>query len=325
MFARLKILFLPALLALGALSGAAQAEKVKFAHIYEIDTPFHRAAVAAADEIRRRTAGRYEVEVYPAGSLGREQDLFQGLKLGSVDMTYTGSFYAGTVHGPMSLSSAPFLFRDFDHWKAYSSSDVFKEISAEFEKKANMKVLGLVYYGARHLTSNRPIRTPEDMKGMKLRVPPTAMYLLFPRSVGANPVPIDFAEVYLALQQGAADGQENPLPTISAKKFHEVQKYITLTGHLQDSLVSLASLSLWKRLSDEDKATFAAVFAESALATSEAVLKFEEELATEFEKKHGVTVLRIDREPFRQAMMKLTTGPDMPWTKEQVARVQALR
>lgn len=314
-----------AVLAMAVVSSSAHAQKIKFAHVYEIDTPFHRAAVAAAAEIKKRTDGRHEIEVFPAGSLGREQDLFQGLKLGSVDMTFTGSFYAGSVHGPMSLSSGPFMFRDFAHWKAYSNSDVFKEIASEFEKKSSTKVLGLVYYGARHLTSNKPVRTPDDMNGMKLRVPSTQMYLLFPKSVGANPVPIDFAEVYVALQQGAADGQENPLPTILAKKFYEVQKYISLTGHVQDSLVTLASPSLWKRLSDEDKAIFADVYGASALATSEEVLKQEEELAADFEKKYGVTVLRIDREPFRQAMLKLTTGPDMPWTKDQVERVQALK
>jgi tripartite ATP-independent transporter DctP family solute receptor len=303
----------------------ARAQPIKFAHVYEVDTVFHKAALQAADEIKRRTGGRLDVQVFPAGSLGREQDLFNGLRLGAVDITYTGSFYAGTVHPPMALSSAPFLFRDFDHWKAYARSDVFRGISEEFEKKSGNRVLGLVYYGARHLTSNKPVRTPDDMRGMKLRVPSTPMYLLFPRSVGANPVPIDFAEVYLALQQGTADGQENPLPTIMAKKFYEVQKFISLTGHLQDSLVILVGPQFWQRLSAEDRKLFEEVFAASALATSEAVLKEEEELAGTLAARHNVTVLKVDREPFREAMMKLTTGPNMPWSKEQIDRVQALR
>lgn len=310
---------------LAGVTVSVAAEKFRFGHVYEIDTAHHLAAVAAAAEIKRRTNGRYEIEVYPAGSLGREQDLFQSLRLGSVDLTYTGSFYAGTNHGPMSLSSAPFLFRDFEHWKSYAKSDVFREIAAEFEKKSSLHVLGLVYYGARHLTSNKPVRTPDDMKGMKLRVPSTAMYVLFPKAMGANATPIDFAEVYLALQNGTVDGQENPLPTIFAKKFYEVQKFISLTGHIQDSLVTLASPSLWKKLSPEDRAIFADVYRESAAAVSEEVVRSEERLAKEFETKYGITVLRIDREPFRTKMLPLTTAAAMPWTKEMVERVQALK
>ena len=316
---------LAALVSLTALTTPMAAERVKFAHVYEIDTDYHRAAVAAAEEIKKRTGGRYQVDVFPGGSLGREQDLFQSLRVGSVDLTYTGSFYAGTMHGPMSLSSAPFLYRDFAHWKSYASSDVFKEIAAEFEKKTSIQVLALVYYGARHLTSNKPIRTPDDMKGMKLRVPSTQMYTLFPRAVGANPTPIDFAEVYLALQNGTVDGQENPLPTILAKKFYEVQKYISLTGHLQDSLLTLASPSLWKKLSPEDRAIFAETYRDSAAKVSEEVVASEEALAKEFQSKYGVTVLTVDRDAFRAKMLPLTTSADMPWTKDHVERVQALK
>ena len=107
------------------------------------------------------------------------------------------------------------------------------------QKSGGHKVLAITYYGERHVTSNKAINKPEDMKGVKIRVPDAPLYTMFPRAVGANPTPIAFAEVYLALQNGTVDAQENPLPTIDAKKFYEVQKFIVLTGHITDALLSI--------------------------------------------------------------------------------------
>lgn len=320
----MRMTIVAAILAAGV-SAAGATETLRFGHVYETSSIYHEAAVWAADEIAKRTEGRYAIEVFPASSIGNENDLFQGLALGAVDLVFTGSFYASGIHGPMAISSGPFMFRDYDHWKAYRDSDLFAEIAAEFEKKSAHKVLGLTYYGARHLTSNRRIERPEDMKGMKLRVPNAPMYLLFPKSVGANAAPIAFAEVYLALQQGVVEGQENPLPTILAKKFYEVQSHIMLTGHLMDSLVTVAGGGAWNGMSDADRAIFSAVYDEAARRASELVRQSEADLATRFATEFGVTVVTVDREPFRKAMAPLLEGADMPWTADQVARVQAIR
>ncbi|GAB5377997.1 MAG: sialic acid TRAP transporter substrate-binding protein SiaP [Acuticoccus sp.] len=306
-------------------SAAMAQETLRFGHVYETDSIYHQAAEWAAAEIAERTDGRYEVEVYPASSLGNENDLFQGLSLGAVDLAFTGSFYASGISGPMAISSAPFMFRDYDHWTAYRDSDVFAGIAEAFENKSGHAVLGLTYYGARHLTADREITSPADMKGMKLRVPNAPMYLLFPRSVGANPTPIAFAEVYLALQQGVVEGQENPLPTILAKKFYEVQSHIMLTGHLMDSLVTVAAGNRWSQLSAEDKAIFEEVFGEAAEKASADVRDAEAALAERFESEFGTTVVEVDREPFRAAMAPLLEGDDMPWTAEQVEAVQAIK
>ena len=134
------------------------------------------------------------------------------------------------------------MFRDFDHWKKYSTSPLFAELAeGYYEKSGGNKVVAITYYGERHVTSNKAINKPEDMKGLKIRVPDAPLYTMFPRAVGANPTPIAFAEVYLALQNGTVDAQENPLPTIDAKKFYEVQKYIVLTGHITDALLTIVA------------------------------------------------------------------------------------
>jgi len=111
------------------------------------------------------------------------------------------------------ITGAPFILRDFDHWKAYRDSKLFQELAKGYDDKTKHKIVALTYYGQRHVTANKLIMKPEDMKGMKLRVPPAPLFLMFTKSVGANATPIAFAEVYLALQQGTVDGQENPLPT----------------------------------------------------------------------------------------------------------------
>jgi TRAP-type C4-dicarboxylate transport system substrate-binding protein len=200
-----------AILAVAVSTGALAQTKLKWAHVYETSEPYHTAAVWAAGEIKKRTNGRYDVEVFPASSLGKETDINQGLTLGTVDIIYTGQLFAGRTYGPISIGGAPYMFRDFDHWKKFSTSPLLKELSDGYQQKSGgNKVVAITYYGERHVTSNKAINKPEDMKGLKIRVPDAPLYTMFPRAVGANPTPIAFAEVYLALQNGTVDAQENP-------------------------------------------------------------------------------------------------------------------
>ena len=321
---KLLLMAFAALALVGAMP-AVGAETLKFAHVYEVSEPYHKWALWAADEIKKRTGGRYEIQVFPASTLGKEQDIYQGLALGSIDLVYTGSLYAARDYGPMAVSSAPFMFRDFAHWDAYRNGPVFKEIADAFTAKTGNDVLSLIYYGERHVTSNKPVRTPADMKGMKFRTPDAPMYTMFPRAVGANPTPIAFAEVYLALQNGTVDGQENPLPTILAKKFYEVNKNISLTGHMTDSLITLASPGLSKRLSPADRKIFQDVYREAAVKTTDEIRASEVLLATEFTTKYGVNVIKVDRKPFQDAMAKELQGANLPWTPAQFEKVQAIK
>src|SRR5215208_7363374 len=244
-------------------SGMAQT-KLKWAHVYETSEPFHTASVWAAGEIGKRTNGRYAIDVYPASQLGKETDINQGLALGSVDIIISGSSFAAKSYPPIGVTYYPYTFRDADHLLAYTKSDVFKELTKGYEDKTGHRILAVTYYGVRHTSSNKPIKTCADMKGLKIRVPDVPAYLAMPRACGANTAPIAFAEVYLALQNGTVEAQENPLTTIEAKKFYEVQKYIILTGHIVDHLVTTYSKSLWNKLSDEDKRIFEEVALEAA-------------------------------------------------------------
>jgi tripartite ATP-independent transporter DctP family solute receptor len=313
-----------AVVALAFSAGSVAQTKLKWAHVYETSEPYHTAALWAAGEIAKRTNNRYQVEVFPASTLGKETDINQGLTLGTVDIIYTGQLFTGRTFGPLAIGGAPFMFRDFDHWKRYATSPLFAELAEGYRTKSGgNKVVAITYYGERHVTSNKPINKPEDMKGLKIRVPDAPLYTMFPRAVGANPTPIAFAEVYLALQNGTVDAQENPLPTIDAKKFYEVQKYIVLTGHITDALITIVSGNTWNKLSDADKAIFEAVLKEAATRATGEIIDIEQKLGAEFEKR-GKTVVKVDRKPFRDATMKLHNGPDATWPKDVYDKLQKL-
>ncbi|MGZ5062163.1 MAG: sialic acid TRAP transporter substrate-binding protein SiaP [Usitatibacter sp.] len=312
-----------AILAFALSTGALAQTKLKWAHVYETSEPYHTAAVWAAGEIKKRTDGRYDIVVFPASTLGKETDINQGLTLGTVDIIYTGQLFAGRTYGPLAIGGAPYMFRDFDHWKRYAASPLFQQLADGYQKAGGNKVITLTYYGERHVTSNKPINRPEDMKGLKIRVPDAPLYTMFPRAVGANPTPIAFAEVYLALQNGTVDAQENPLPTIDAKKFYEVQKYIVLTGHITDALLTIVAGGTWNKLSEADKKIFETVLKEASARCTAEIVDIEKKLGAEFEKR-GKVVVKVDRKPFRDATMKLHNGPDATWPRDVYDKLQGL-
>jgi tripartite ATP-independent transporter DctP family solute receptor len=306
--------------------GAADAQqRLKFAHVYETNEPYHTEAVWAAQEIQKRTNNKFAIDVHAASALGNEQQINQALPLGTIDMIYTGAAFAGASHPPIAISNAPYMFRDFNHWKAYSTSDLFKELADGYDQKTKNKVVALTYYGARHTTANKAINTPADMRGMKLRVPQAPLYLMYAKAVGANATPIAFAEVYLALQNKTVDGQENPLPTIQAKKFYEVQTHINLTSHIFESLVTVIGPPLWNRLNAAEKETFTAVFREAAGRATDAIRASEQQLPEWF-KAQGKTVVTPNTAAFIEAARPLhnDASAGAGWTKAHYDRLQAL-
>jgi tripartite ATP-independent transporter DctP family solute receptor len=308
-------------------SGPASAQtKLRWAHVYEVTEPFHTEALWAASEIRKRSNGRFDIEVFPASQLGNENQINEALGAGAIDIIYVGINFAAATYQPLGITGAPFMLRDFEHWKAYRGSTLFAELAKGYEDKTRHKIAALTYYGQRHVTANKPIRVPEDMKGMKLRVPPAPLVQMFTRSVGADAIPIAFSDVYTALQQGLVDGQENPLPTIMAKKFHEVQSHISLTGHITESMVTVVGGHVWDKLTPEDRKLFADTLQEAAAKATEAIEASERVLASEL-KRLGMTVIEPDREAFRKAAIPLHNDASLGagWSRAQYDELQALK
>jgi tripartite ATP-independent transporter DctP family solute receptor len=313
-----------ALLAVVPASGLAQ-QKLKFAHVYETSEPYHTYAVWAAGEIAKRTNNRYTMDVFAASQLGNETQINQSLSLGTVDLIYTGQAFAARTYPPLSIGGAPYMFRDFDHWKKYSQSKVLTDLTDAYFKKGGNRPVAAFYYGVRHTTANKAINKPEDMKGLKLRVPDAPLYIMYPKVLGANATPIAFAEVYLALQNKTVDAQENPLPTILAKKFYEVQTHVNLTGHITEMLLAIVGGHVWSKLSDADKKVFETVFREAAEKSNAEIAQSEQQLVTDFASKYGKTVVKSDRDAFKKVFAKFHVGGDVPWDKALYDQVQAIK
>jgi tripartite ATP-independent transporter DctP family solute receptor len=291
-------------LAMTAITGGAMAQtKLTWAHVYEVTEPFHTESVWAAEQIKERTDGRYEVQVFPASQLGKETDINQGLTLGTVNIIISGSSFAAREYPPIGVTYYPYIFRDADHLLAYTKSDVYKRLTEGYEEASGNHIAATTYYGTRQTTANKEITKCSDLEGVKMRVPDVPAYLAMPQACGANTAPIAFAEVYLALQNGTVDAQENPLTTIEAKKFYEVQTNIALTGHIVDHLNTVVSKSTWASLSDEDKQIFTEVMQEAAERATNIVKERETALVETFKEK-GINVTEVDKESFEKAVLE---------------------
>lgn len=220
---------------------------LKLGHIAEPENPYGQGADHFAKLVKERTNGAVEIQVYPSSQLGNQRDLVEGLTFGTVDMTLTGTAVLGNFIPEVAVFDLPFIFRDIPH--AYKALDT---VGMELGKKGEargMIMLAIWENGVRHMTNNKlPIKTPADMKGLKMRVMEQPVYIEMMKSLGASPTPMAMSELYTALQKGVIDGQENPLAHIATKRFFEVQKYISLSGHTYASEPLLVSTIAWKKL-----------------------------------------------------------------------------
>jgi tripartite ATP-independent transporter DctP family solute receptor len=307
-----------------AAPGMAQTQKLKWAHVYETSEPYHTESVWAAEEIKKRTNGKFDIQVFPASSLGKETDINQGLQLGTVDMIISGPSFAARSFPRIGIAYYPFIFRDAAHQAAYAKSPVFRELAEGYRQKTGIVMTAYTYYGARHTTSNRAFTDCAGMKNLKIRVPDVPAYMATPRSCAANPTPIAFAEVYLALQNGTVEAQENPLTTIEAKKFYEVQKHIMLTGHIVDGLVTQIGPHVWNKLNDAEKKIFTDVTQEAAARATAQIIKREAELVDEFRKK-GINIVQVNRQSFIDAVLKNATPESLGYDRKDYDRIVALK
>jgi tripartite ATP-independent transporter DctP family solute receptor len=323
MTSALKILAVAAGAALVAWPAAAQT-KLKWAHVYETAEPFHTESVWAANEFAKRTNNKYQIEVFPASQLGKETDINQGLSLGSIDIIISGSSFAARSFAPIGVTYYPFTFKSPEHLLAYTKADIYKELTKGYEEKTGHVITATTYYGTRHTTTNRAFKSCAEMKGLKIRVPDVPAYLAMPRSCGANTTPIAFAEVYLALQNGTVEAQENPLTTIEAKKFYEVQKHIVLTGHIVDHLNTVVAKGTWAKFTDDEKKIFIEISQEAAARATKQIKESEQKLV-QFFKDKGLTVTEIDRNEYLDAVAKGVTFEQFGYRKADWDKIQAVK
>ncbi|MFB3816758.1 MAG: DctP family TRAP transporter solute-binding subunit [Candidatus Methylomirabilales bacterium] len=241
-------------MALAAIAAApAAAATLKLGHVLPTTHNWHIAATGFADEVKAATQGRVEIRVYPNSQLGTETAAIEGLQLGTIEMGLIGGASFQNIEPKMGAEGLPYAWTDHQHAYRAFDGELGQKLFGLLERKG---VKGLAWWenGFRHITnSKRAISTPEDLKGLKLRVTPDKIRLDTFKALGALPVPMAFAELYSALQQGAVDGQENPLAIIFGSNFFEVQKYLSLTNHIWSSATLVMAKSVWERISPADQ------------------------------------------------------------------------
>jgi len=242
------------LLLLSVSTAFAAQVTLKLGHIADPQNPYAQGAEKFAELVKEKSGGSVEVQVFPSSQLGNQRDLIEGLTFGTVDMTLTSTAVFGNFVPEMGVFDLPFIFRDIEH--TYKVLDTVGMETAKLGEARGIKTLAMMENGIRHMTNNRrPIKTPADMKGLKVRVMEQPVYIEMMKLLGASPTPMAFSEIYTALEKGVIDGQENPLAHIWTSRFFEVQKYISLTAHTYSAEPVLISMSSWGKLSaDQQKA-----------------------------------------------------------------------
>jgi TRAP-type transport system periplasmic protein len=241
-------------LAAALLAGSAMAADVtlKLGHLANEDNIWHKAALKFGEEVSALTDGRVEVQVFPNESLGKEMDLINGMQLGTADMTITGESLQNWA--PMAaLLAVPYAYSSLEDMDKVASGEIGDQIEAEIIEKARVRPIAYFARGPRDLTSNRPIKTPDDLDGLKMRVPNVPLFVAVWQALGAQPTPMAFSEVFTSLQNGTIDAQENPLALIKSASFSEVQKYVNKTEHVRSWIYLAISELTWAQLSPEDQ------------------------------------------------------------------------
>ena len=204
---------------------------LRFGHQANESDIWHKSSLKFKELVEELSEGRIEVRVYPAEQLGKERDMIRSIKAGIVDMTTTGESMQNWSKITV-FCAVPYLIKNSDHLKKVVDGPVGQRISAEMIKNIGLRPIAYFERGARNLTSNRPISTPEDLKGIILRVPNVPIFVKTWTELGAKPTPMTLSEVFTALQQGTVEAQENPYALINSAGFYEVQKYVNLTEHV---------------------------------------------------------------------------------------------
>lgn len=287
-----------ALIALGLAGPALAQAKVtlKLGHLGNEENVWHKASLKFAEEVSKRTNGEIEVKVFPNEQLGKETDLIKGIQLGTVDFTITGESLQNWAPAA-ALLAVPYAIRDLDHLDRVVNGPVGQKIAQSIEEKTQLKPLAYFARGARELTSNRPIKTPDDLNGLKLRVPNVPLFVKVWEALGAKPTPMAFSEVFTSLQNHTIDGQENPLALIKSASFFEVQKYLNQTDHVLSWIYLVGGSKKLGRLTPDQQKAIAEAAKAAQAYERELFLADEKQLASDLKAK-GMEFVASDKAAF---------------------------
>lgn len=274
--------------------------ELKIAYVMAPGGASHEAALKIGELVEEYSGGQIKTRLYPNGILGNDRVLVEGLKLGSQDMVIMGTSVIGWYLPEYELIEAPFLFRDYNHLDKVLYGEIGKEIEQRLFEKCNIRFIAYLHRGSRYLTTtNTIIRKPEDLEGLKLRVPELPVYIKSWEIFGANPTPIAYSDMFMALKQAVADGQENPLEVIYTSHLYETQSYIMNTRHLIGFYAVAVSDRFYKKFSRKNCKIIEKAVLEAANYQNGLVQEYEDEYKKKL-KEHGVLFIDVDREAFEK-------------------------
>ncbi len=325
MLAALVPLSLAAAFALAA-PAAAQTKVIRWSDVVGGNHPSVEMIDRVGKTVKEKSQGRLEIQSFPGGQLGASRDTIEGVANGIQQIVTEGAANFGQWVPSISVVEAPYIWRDADHLVKTLGGPIGEELNKQLVERRGMRILGTTYYGTRHLTTSRKeVRSIADMAGFKLRVPENDVFRAMAESWGARPTPMNFGELYLALSQNAVDGQENPLPTIQAGKFHEVQKYLVLTAHIITPRLVVINEAFWKGLGPADQKILKDALDEGIAWQNQEILKAEQTLVDTF-KRAGMTVIEPDVAAFRKATLAAVPPKfEERWGKGTWERIQAVK
>jgi TRAP-type transport system periplasmic protein len=285
--------------------GRAMAQAAKYRLRYGTAFPASHPGVVriveAAEAIKKQSGGLVDLQVYPNSQLGSEPDMFSQTRSGALDFMSTSGVNQ-TVVPIGGINAVAFAFENYDQVWAAMDGDLGNHVRGEFAKVGLYVLPKCLDNGYRNITSSaKPIVTPDDLKGFKIRVPGNPLWVTLFKTLGAAPTPINFGELYAALQTHIVDGQENPLALIQSAKLYEVQKYVSLSGHIWDGHYIFANAGRWNALPQDVRAAITTALSEAATKEREDIQRFNEEAAKQMQAA-GVVFNKVDTKPFRDAL-----------------------
>jgi tripartite ATP-independent transporter DctP family solute receptor len=300
------------------------ATTLRWATVLPTSHPMVAMMERVSKEVRDKTGGAVEIQTFPAGQLGSSRDLIEAASGGAIQIVDEGAAQFGQFVPQFSILEAPYLWRDAEHVRRVLASPIVDDMNAALVAKRSMRVVGATYYGKRHVTSGtKPIRNVDDMKGFKLRIPEVDTFRAMAEAWGARPTPLNIGELYLALSQGAVDGQENPLPTIQSNKFFEVQKHLILTGHVITPRLVVVNEAAWQSLDAKSRDALKSAIAAAGKAQDDDILGQEKKLVDTF-RSGGMNVIEPDVESFRKPVLaSLPAKFESKWGKGLWERIAA--
>lgn len=306
----------------GAGNGDGGDIELTLAHSYTEDQPQHTCgAQVIADELESADAG-VSAEIFANSQLGGDADRIASVASGDIDVDIQGASALGALYEPMSVVDAAYAFDDSDHLARFFGSDASDDLKQGFLDETGVRVLGAWSAGARHFTANEAIRSPEDLKGLRLRFPNSPQYLMNAKALGASATEVAYEELYLALQQGTVDGQENPIVNIDAINLAEVQDYLSMSGHQANSNLVVIG-PVWDEMSSEQQDALTAAVEAAVEQVPECVADAEQETLDEWRETGDFEIVDdVDVEAFRsQADAHLRDN----FTPEQLEVYEAIR